>query len=213
MAKHLAFEQIFRNGGAVHGHPRLVPAGGVTVDRARNHLLARAGFAIDQHGCRRGRDLLDGVAHRHHGGRMGDQTIKTRLNRCCLTRVHRRTSRAVPLLLRPFQAGHHVIDLERFRKIVENAAFHRLDRRLNRCVGRKKDDRHIGGDVLDLLEKRHAVHRRHPEIGDGDVNLPLPDDIKRRRAIARTLNFIAICLQKALKQQKNAWLVVNDKNS
>ena len=49
MAEQFAFQQGFRNGGAIDGDERLVPARAVVVNGAGDHFLAGAAFAGDQH--------------------------------------------------------------------------------------------------------------------------------------------------------------------
>ena len=67
VSEELAFEKLFRNGGAINPDQRLVLACTATVDFARDQLLAGAGFALNKHGSVRRRDkinLTDKLAQR-----------------------------------------------------------------------------------------------------------------------------------------------------
>jgi hypothetical protein len=57
MAEQLRFEEIFWNRGAVHRHEALLAPAAVPMQIARQHLLAGATLAGDQHAGVRGRDL------------------------------------------------------------------------------------------------------------------------------------------------------------
>ena len=50
MAKELALQQPFRDGGAVHRHKRAVPPGTVLVDGPRQELLASAALPFNEDG-------------------------------------------------------------------------------------------------------------------------------------------------------------------
>ena len=63
----LAFEQLRRDGRAVHLHERPMPAFAVHVDGARDEFLARSGFASNQHrgaGGRHNPNLIQDGAQR-----------------------------------------------------------------------------------------------------------------------------------------------------
>ena len=50
MAEELAFQQVFRDGGAVHRHHGPLRPGAVLMDEPGQHLLAGPGFSGNQHG-------------------------------------------------------------------------------------------------------------------------------------------------------------------
>ena len=117
------------------------------------------------------------------------------------------------IVLRPLddllhaQAEH--LDVERLGEIVEDAALHCVDRGLHARVGGKQDDRDVGARRVHFAEERHAVHRLHPEVGDDDVDAASLDDLQRRGAVLRGLDFIPVRLQQPLHEQQNARFVVD----
>ena len=209
VAEHLALEQVLGQGGAVDGHPRLVGARGVLVDGLRDHFLARAGLAVDQYGGGGGGDLLDHVAHLRHEGRRADEVLEAVLER--RVDVHRERHGLVflHLLLGARETGEDVVDLEGLREVVEHALLHRLNRRLHGGVGGEQDHGHGRMELVHLLEERHAVHRRHAQVGDHDVNATRTYDIERGVSIARGLDLVLVRFQQTLEQQENPRLVID----
>ncbi len=73
VAEQLAFQQLVRDGRAVHFHERLVAAPRLPVNHARDNFLAGAALAADQHRGRGVGHLLDGVLHLLHAGAGAEQ--------------------------------------------------------------------------------------------------------------------------------------------
>ena len=211
VSEHLAFEQVLGEGGAVDRHPGLVGARGVLVDGLRDHLLARAGLAVDQHGGGGGGDLLDHVAHLRHERRRADEVLEAVLRRRVDVHRERHGLVLLHLLLGAREAGEDVVDLERLREVVEHALLHRLDRRLHGGVGGEQDHGHGRMELVHLLEERHAVHRRHAQVGDHDVNATRTHDVERGVSIARGLDLVLVRFQQTLEQQENPRLVIDKK--
>jgi hypothetical protein len=63
MAKKLALEQIERDSSAIQFYERASAPHAKIVNRARDQLLAGAGFALDKNRGIRRRDLLDLFEH------------------------------------------------------------------------------------------------------------------------------------------------------
>ncbi|MPM62402.1 hypothetical protein SDC9_109273 [bioreactor metagenome] len=70
MAEQFAFQQILGDGRRVDGHERAARDRRVLVQRTRHQLLARAGFARDQHRHRALTQAPDGAEHILHGRRL-----------------------------------------------------------------------------------------------------------------------------------------------
>jgi hypothetical protein len=64
----LAFQEVLGDRGAVHGDERPLRAAGAAVDVTREHFLAGARLASDQHGGFGARHLLGAADRRLHGG-------------------------------------------------------------------------------------------------------------------------------------------------
>ena len=71
-AEELALDQVVGDGGAVDGHERARRTGADAVQRLRQHLLAHAAFAQEEHGGLRLRGAAHHVAHRVEAGRDAD---------------------------------------------------------------------------------------------------------------------------------------------
>jgi len=67
MTEQFRFQQVFRNGGAVHRDERLVVAQGFAMDIAGQHFLTRAAFAGHQDGGFAAGDLVGQAEHSTHG--------------------------------------------------------------------------------------------------------------------------------------------------
>ena len=71
----LAFDQFFRNGGAVDFHERLLGALAVIVQRVGHQFLSRAAFAIDQHAAIGGGGKLQLLAQGLHGDAVANDAV------------------------------------------------------------------------------------------------------------------------------------------
>lgn len=73
MSKQHAFHEVLRDGGQVDGDERCLAPSRLSVDEARQQLLARAAFTWDHHGCwklghlvHQVHDVLHGLAWTKH---------------------------------------------------------------------------------------------------------------------------------------------------
>ena len=79
VAEQLRFEQRLRNRRAVDLDERHVALRAAVVDEPRHHLLARAGFAGDQHGALGLRDQLGALDDVLHGAAAADDAVVVEL--------------------------------------------------------------------------------------------------------------------------------------
>ena len=75
VAEQLGFEKIVRNRGAIQRHQTLLAAAAVPMQIARQHLLAGAALAGDQHAGVRGRDLARHGQQLPHPDVLGHQLV------------------------------------------------------------------------------------------------------------------------------------------
>ena len=75
MAEQLGVDQLGRDRAAVDADDRTVRAPALGVDRTRDHLLARAGLAEDEHRCVGARHLLDALHHVAQAGGRADHGV------------------------------------------------------------------------------------------------------------------------------------------
>ena len=65
--------------------------------------------------------------------------------------------------------GDQVLDVAGLHEVVERALAHGRDAGLDVGVPREHDDLGLGGDFLDLLQRLDAVHARHLDIEQYDI--------------------------------------------
>ena len=116
VAEELGLEKLGGNGGRVQGDERLRLARRVLVQRARDELLAGAGFTRDEHRDARARQATDGAEHLLHRWRATEQ-LWNLWNSDWLRRAARLHTR------RAAHEIHGLVDVERLRQIFEGAAF------------------------------------------------------------------------------------------
>ena len=75
VAEKLAFDEVFRNGGAIDFDERGVGARALAVKGAGHQFLAGAAFARDQHGGLGAGDLADQLAQILHGRALAQQFV------------------------------------------------------------------------------------------------------------------------------------------
>ena len=91
MPEQFALEQVGGNRAAIDRHERMSGAAGQLVDVARDHFLAGAGLAEDQHVGIERRDLLDQPVNGPHRPRVaaGAEAVGSRLRRMAVAHVLR----------------------------------------------------------------------------------------------------------------------------
>jgi hypothetical protein len=147
VAEELRFEQILGDRGAVHLHERILALRAVEVDRARDHLLARAGLAGDEHGALR-------LGH-HFGVWMTSWIRRLRptmpywLNSSSRSFSRYRAACEALVIERAVDDDEQLVDLEGLLQVVERAQLHRLDRALDGGVrGHQQDLRRSSTGVV-----------------------------------------------------------------
>ena len=116
--EHLALDEIARNRRAVHAHERAVASRARAVDRRRDELLARAGFAGDQHARVGRRDARDQSAHARASPELSP-IISPPSPRSCAQRA--RFAPRAPQLERRRKREQHALGRQRLLEKVEGA--------------------------------------------------------------------------------------------
>jgi len=109
-------------------------------------------------------------------------------------RVHRRRGSAVR---------------DRLREVVGGASAHRLDRGRHIAVRGRDDHRQLGVVLVELAQQRHAVHHRHPQVGDDDLGWSFGGDRERGLAILGGVDRVAGEAEQLLEAAARAGLVVD----
>ena len=156
VAEQLAFDQLFRNGGAVDLDEGRAPAPAQRVDRPRDQLFAGAVFAVNQHAAvgRRGHgDLLAELPHGIALANHGLVSIDLRAQGAVL-----RFERALPEGVADDQ--HRPVVLKRLFEKVERAELDAAHGGLDVAVTRDQHDLGIDLAFAQPGERRQTVHAR-----------------------------------------------------
>jgi hypothetical protein len=103
--------------------------------------------------------------------------------------------------------------VERLFEVVERAAPERLLRRVDRAVRGEQDDDDRGVEGEQLRQKLDAVHARHLQVGQREVEAPLARDLQRGLARRCGRHVVALARQDHLQNLALRLLVVNDQNA
>ena len=178
------------------------------MDGACDDLLAGAAFAVDQHGGGGRRHALDHFADVKHRGAGGDEVLEPVAQRHLgLLRDDDRV--VLDARLGSLDGRQHLVDLEGLGYVVEGAAFHRVDRRLDGGIGGEQDHGKLRLEGLDRADQLQPVHRRHPQIRDDQVDSAFADDLERLVAVLGRHGLVSVGLEKTLQEDQNPNLVVH----
>ena len=173
VAEQLALDQVGRNRRQVHRHERTGLAIAAGVDVARQHFLAGAGLAADQHRHRLGRDLVAHLHHAAHPARApqhhrarddGPLDVAEPLQLAARAQLHERLAHARDQLRRREVLGD----------VVERAGMHRFHRDGDVLDHREHDHADVGMALAHDPQRLEAAHARHLHVEQ--------HQIERRRA-------------------------------
>ena len=208
MAEQLALEQFGRQARTVDGDERGRGARPARVDRPRQHALARAALAADQHGRLRRRDLerdVQRLPHRRLRGlqvRLGDDRADLLLE-------------VRDVRLEAAEAGDAVEDeaelvgRERLGQVVERAAPHRLDRRLDGGVGGDDDDGQARCQPEECRQEVQPFLLAEAKVEEGDLEEAVAEDFLGGGAVARLADAVAHRLEGEAQGLAQAGVVVD----
>ncbi len=175
-------DQIVRDRAAVDRDERLCGALARAVDRARDQLLADAGFAFDQHGNRRGGGLLGSAQHRRHRRAARDDIGKCQP---AFAAVADALQFALQRARVQGVAQRHLQPLEadRLDDEVVRAGAHRRDDIVDAAMGGLHDDRKRDAGFAKLCQHAHAVEAGHDEVQHHgiDARLAVADEVRDGR--------------------------------
>ena len=190
MAEKLGFQQIFRQGRAVHGDQRLVRAGAALMQGAGHQLLAGAGFAGDQH---------SGFSRGH-----GTDDLKHVLDRLAAAQ-NARTGRGVGELAAQFAVFHAQagmfnglfqrmfkgLEIQGLDQIIIRAQAQGLHSGFHRRIGRHQHHRQRRIIFQNALERVNAVHARHAHIGQHRIKGLFPHPVHGFVAVGGLIHRVA----------------------
>ena len=164
MAEHLTFEQSLRNTAQVHLHERFLGSGAVLMKGFGYQFLARTAFARHKYRSIGFRYALDGFQHIHQRLAFPDdvttvESLFVHLFRCFLPGIQ---------LEGRFYALHQGGIVPGFGHKVESTGLHPLYGQIDASPSGHQDNRRIGLEDLDLLQKGDAVVSTR---GEGEVHV------------------------------------------
>src|SRR5580698_3205760 len=150
MPEELAFEEVVWNRRAVQRKERCFRASTVLVDGAGDELFARAAFARDEDGDVLRGDPTDGLVRLEHGRAAAEDGALCFDIQWCLCQDYRRAHAGSDL---ECFADHpsHLLQIERFRQVVERSLLHGLDGRVRRLCHGHEDHGNSRVDRTDRL--------------------------------------------------------------
>ena len=156
------------NRRAVDGDEGLAAARRLRVDRAREHFLAGAALARQQHRRLEAGGALHHLEHFDHrlGGRHDRVFAAGALDLAAQQLIGAAQALA---LARLAQRQQQIGGREGLREVVVGAALHGLDGELRRAVGRHQDHGGLGQPPHQLGEQLEAVHAGHAQIAEHEL--------------------------------------------
>ena len=194
MAEQLVLEQVLVQGSAVHRHERLVLARAVGVDGLGDQLLACAGLALNENGRAGGGEVAQPVDDLVHLRAVADHPLEAKF-------FVKLTFQLPVGLGQPQALGrlvHHgakLTHVERLGEVIGSALLDRLHGRLDIAVAGDDHDLGAGIGLLGLAKNGQAVHVRHAQIGEDDVEIVLVDPGRPRLAAGDDGALVADALQ------------------
>ena len=182
------------------------------MDRAGHQLLAGAALAGDHDRALVGADRLNHRVDVLHRRALADQLAKLLVRPDLAPQL-------ADLLLQA-SGFEQLLDLDeqrvrvtRFGQIVGRPALHGLDRALNSPVSGQNNDGTAPLFNIHAAQQLHAVHDRHFQIGDDNVERAGVELTQRLPAVARSADHIAPALQNPGLGFGHVDFVFNQQNS
>ena len=182
------------------------------VNRASDQFLSGPALALNEDGRPAGRGLNNQIEDPPHARASPDDVVEVAVllldvlaERCVL-------GNQPSALERVLDDHQHFIVLERLGDVVEGASLHRGDGVLDRGVRRHHDDCQLVVELLQRLERRHAVDARHHHIDDGRVERNVPGELDAFLAAGREPHGIPLALQQGFEDLPHDFFIVDDEN-
>ncbi len=211
MPEELAFQEVLRNGRAVHRDEGGFPARAAGVDGPGDQFLARPGLAGDEDGgfgvghlAHHGEDPLHGAGGPHDAVELGAPG-KLLLQQAVLL--------GEPLELEPLEHGDlQFFAVERLGEVVEGPELHRLHRGIYGAEGGEHDDDRRRRPLLDRREHLETGHARHLQVGDHQLGRLLLEKPQAGLAVRSGVDVVPLLLQVVLENAPQRTIVVDDED-
>ena len=212
VAEERRFQQVGRQVAGVHRHERAILPLRVRVNGAGDELFAGAALALNEDRRSARRRLNDQVEHAPHRRAAPDDVVEVAVLLLDVLPQRAVFVDQAAALERVLDDDEHFVVLERLGDVVERAALHRGDGVLDRRVRRHHDDRQLVVQLLQRLERRHAVDAGHHHVDDGRVERDVAGELDAFLAAGRQPHGIALALQQGLEDLAHDFFVVDYEN-
>ncbi len=178
VAEKLAFEESFRNRGAVYGKEGVVLSRAVVVDALCEELFSRTAFSVDEHGGVGGRHLSHDGKKGVHAAVIADDIVEVKLVEK-LVLEHQVVLEQLHLIHRIIHDQQELVLFQGLFEVVECAQLCRLYGGGDRAVGGHHD--HVAGAVLRLYLFQYlgAFDIGQPEVRQHHLEGAVLDELKR----------------------------------
>ena len=212
VAEQLRFEKLLGEGRAVHLHERPLLPPGLRVDEAREHLLAHAGFARDQHRRVGVRDLARHLADVQHGAAGGDRLVRGPRGQA--------PPEGPDLVLQqlllegvPYRQLELLLP-ERLGQVIGGAALHRVHHRLQPSHGGEYDHRQRGLRLADAVENLQAADARQDQVEEHELRpRRILQAAQRLLAGLGAVHLVSERREERGQEPANALVVVHDQDA
>ena len=184
----------------------------MSVNGARDQLLAGSAFPLNQDRRTTGRSLNDEIEDLPHLRAAAHDVGKLRvafLN--VLTKGPVLGDEPIPFH-GVTQHRQDFVVLERLGNVVEGASLHGRDGAFDRRVRRNHDDGQLFVELAQLLEGLHAIEHGHHDVDNCSIEGIGPCQLEAFGAISRTANGIAFTRQQRGEDLPHDFLVVDDED-
>ena len=180
------------------------------VNVTGEQLLAGAGFAGDQHGRFAVGDVFGELQLFLKRWVLGDDRAGRRA--FFRPRLSRRAGGHPVALKRPENAGRQDFRRKGFEQVIEGAVFHRLHGAVDGAVSGHHDDRRPGRSGFDFAEQLLAVHLRHFDIAEDQIEGFLVKLLKRLLAVVGGDDGVTFAFQRFGQSRPHFGFVIDDQN-
>ena len=213
MSEELGFEQRFRYRRAIHLDKRHFALRAVVVNGARDHLLARARLAHDEHGAPRFGDDFGGPDDLFHPAATADQPVVIELGVALADEIP--VLGAQPLMIeRPAGDDEQFVDFEGLLQVVERPELHRFDGALDgRVRGHHDDLRPLGrAGGVQLTDKIQPRQLGHEVVDDQQVEHALREQPLRFARARGRMDFVPVLAQRLGQRVEDLRFVVYEED-
>src|SRR6267143_28729 len=206
MAEELGFDQLFRNGRAVHFHEGPLAAQACGVQGVSYQFLAGAALAINQHAAVRRCGHGDLLAQRLHRHAVADHLIAmAQFASQQLVFLFQ-----APLLNRVSNENNYFFEREPLFDEIESTQLRSAHSCFDRAVARNHDDCRRPRRRLQTAQCFEPVHSRKPNVQEHDLQIAGTGTIERLLGGSDGFDVIALLLENRGKRFTDSGLVIHN---